>query len=67
MLWIYRNYSVPDSFLKITTYITGIVNVNWQLNADAIADFEAPHSGSLLYNVGQLLNNFTLTAKNGKL
>lgn len=41
--------------------------MNWQLNADAIADFEAPHSGSLLYNVGQLLNNFTLTAKNGKL
>ena len=43
--------------------VTGLVNVHWQLEINAILDFDLPHSGTLVFQPGQTGSNFTLTVK----
>lgn len=40
-----------------------MVNLHWSLESKALADFDPPHSGSLTFQSGEGLKNFTLTAK----
>jgi len=40
-----------------------VVNVNWQLSVEGLADFEPPHSGSLNFSPGETLRSFSLSTK----